>query len=145
MVSKLSSLVREKEEIKEVYVSLNKFDVQRSQISNIREFIKDMNNSCDKKINFAIEASWINSSESIDKICSVLEPYEKHALAISTYCKKPEKLNEILAIGKHLSSNGSCKYSYFGALPSKQEGIVEILSGGFVYCGVPRQFLGVVI
>jgi len=130
---------------KEFYVGLNRFDVSKCNLSKIRDFIKEASLSTNKPINFAVEASWTNSTECLDKICSVLEPYERHALAISTYCKKPDKLKEILEIGKHLLSNGSCRYSYFGALPGKQEGILEILSSGFVYCAIPKQFLSLVI
>ena len=131
--------------INDFYITLNKFDVSKSRTSDIRAYIKDLNNSCSKNINFTLELSWLKSLESVDKICSILEPYERHSLSISTYCKKPDKLSDILAIGKHLSSNGSCKYSYFGALPAKKEGIIELMSGGFLYCGVPNQFLGSVI
>jgi hypothetical protein len=113
--------------IKNIYVSLDKFIIQKNEI------------------NYCLEHCWLKNKETVDKVCSILEPYERHGLVISTYAKKPDKLSEITAIGKHLNSNGSCKYSYFGAIPSKKEGVVEILSSGFAYCAMPRQFLGPLI
>lgn len=129
----------------DVYVSFDKFLVCYSNIGQIRDFVKEINEICPVPINFGVEYSWIKNREIIDKICSVLEPYEKHNLCLTTYCNKPDKLNEILSIGKYLGSNGSCKFSYLGAIPNKKDGIVEILSSGFSFCGLPKQFLGVVI
>lgn len=131
--------------VNDLYISLDKFDVTRQSLTNIRDFIKEANQVFSNKINFAIEYSWINSTETLDKVCSILEPYEKHGLIISTYCKKPDKLSDVLAVGSHLNSNGSCKYSYFGALPKNKEGVIEILSSGFVSCAIPKQFLSMII
>lgn len=131
--------------VTEFFVCLDKFDVCRGDTSSIREYIKHINTICPQNINFAIEYSWIRSTELLDKICSILEPYERHSLVISTYCQKPDKLQEVLSIGKHLGSNGSCKYSYFGAIPSKKESIIELLSSGFAYCGVPKQYISLAL
>lgn len=131
--------------IKEIYVSFDKFLVQNSNLGEMRSFVKSANQKYSGSINFAVEHSWLKNKETLDKICSVLEPYERHGLAISTYCKRPEKLGEITSLGKYLMSNGSCKFSYFGALPANKDGIVEILSSGFSFCGIPKQFIGMVI
>jgi hypothetical protein len=130
---------------KEIYISFNRFDASSCNLTKIRTFIKSASSSTNLPINFTIDASWIKNNECLDKICSVLEPYENHSLVLSTYCKKPDKLKEILEFGSHLNSNGSCKYSYFGALPAKKEGIIEILSSGFAYCGVPKQYINLAI
>lgn len=140
----LASLT-EAPKVTEFFISLDKFDISRGDISSIREYIKHINTVCPQNINFAVEYSWIRSAELLDKICSILEPYERHSLVISTYCQKPDKLQEVLSIGKHLGSNGSCKYSYFGAIPSKKESIIELLSSGFAYCGVPKQYIGLAL
>lgn len=131
--------------VKELYVSFDKFLVHSANIGEIRSFVKTANQKYAGPINFSIEYSWVKSKETLDKICSVLEPYERHGLAISTYCKRPDKLGEITSLGKHLSSNGSCRFSYFGALPSKKEGILELISNGFSFCGMPKQFIGMAI
>jgi hypothetical protein len=130
---------------KEIYVSLNRFDSSSCNLTKIRNFIKNASSTTNLPINFTIDASWLKNNDCLDKICSVLEPYEQHGLVLSTYCKKPDKLKEILEFGNHLNSNGSCKYSYFGALPGKKDGIVEILSCGFSMCGVPKQFINLAI
>ena len=130
---------------KEIYVSFDKFLIQSSNLGDLRNFVKSANQKYSGSINFAVEHSWIKNKETLDKICSVLEPYERHGLAVSTYCKRPEKLGEITSLGKYLMSNGSCRFSYFGALPSKKEGVVELLSSGFSFCGIPKQFIGMVI
>ena len=131
--------------IKNIYVSLDKFIVQKPNMGELRSFIQKTSALYKHEINYCLEYCWLKNKETVDKVCSILEPYERHGLVISTYSKKPDKLSEITAIGKHLNSNGSCKYSYFGAIPSKKEGVVEILSSGFAYCAMPRQFLGPLI
>jgi hypothetical protein len=140
-ISELAS----KQNVSDIYVSANRFDIEKCNISDIRSFIKRCDSLANKRLVFCVEYSWIKSLETIDKICSVLEPYEKHSIAISSYYEKPDKLSDLLDIGKHLHSNGSCGYSYFGALPKDKNGIIEILGVGFVSCAVPKQFLSVVI
>jgi len=129
----------------DLYVSIDKFLVYHSNIGLIRDFIKEANSISKIPINFCMEYSWIRNKETVDKICSVLEPYERHNLSITTYCSKPDRLNDIITIGKYLGSNGSCKFSYLGAIPNKKDGIIEILSSGFSFCGIPKQFIGVVV
>ena len=129
----------------DVYISFDKFIINKSNLALIRDFVKESNDCSIIPINFCVEYSWIKNKEIVDKICSILEPYEKHGLCITTFCNKPDKLGDIISVGKHLGSNGSCKYSYLGAIPDKKDGIIEILSSGFSFCGIPKQLMSIAI
>ena len=126
-------------------ISFDKFTIANFDITKARNFIKQIKIINTDEVVIAAEMSWFSKVESYDKICSILEPYSKVRFALSTFAKKPEKLGEVLKIGKRLGSNGSCSYEYFGALPANTDGITEMFACGFAFVGVPRQMLHYVI
>jgi len=126
-------------------VSFDKFSVTNFSINELRSFIKRCKLAINGEMIFCLELSWVNNEDIYDKICSIAEPYEGARLAISSFSKKPNKISDILDVGKRLSMNSACSYDYYGAIPAKKEGVVEILSAGFSNVGVPKHMLSSII
>lgn len=126
-------------------ISFDKFSISNFNINKIRTFIKNIKAISTEELLLCLEISWVNDDDVYDKICSIVEPYEKTRLAISSFSQKPNKITDILSVGKRLSTNGSCSYDYYGAIPSKKDGIIEILGAGFSNIGVPKHMLSSII
>ena len=126
-------------------ISFDKFSISNFNINEVRSFVKSSKSIIKGNLVFCLEIGWVNDEQTYDKICSIAEPYENAKIAVSSFSKKPNKISDVLSIGKRLSLNSACSYDYFGAIPPKKEGIFEILSSGFSNVGVPKHMLSSII
>lgn len=139
----LTSEITDYDKIGGFVISINKFDLLKSRWPLVRDFLKQLDSLSLLPVYLAVDCCWIDTSDSLPKFFSIIEPYSQLYPVITQYSQHSKLTpGELLKYAEICRASSIKPVSYFGPPPSQPEFLIELLNGGFSQISVPGQLAG---